>query len=86
MRLQGSPLKPATLCLVLASAWGGCTAEPTKSQYVSSVVNRECSHLTGTKNQKCRIEVIKRFSGVSLEEMKANYPVPEPADRPSCAL
>ena len=52
-------------------AWGGCSAEPTKSQYVSSVVAVECAEGNGSERRECRIEVIKRFLDVSLEEMKA---------------
>ena len=83
MRLQS---KPWLANLVLVSIWGGCTAEPTKSQYVSSIVQRECAEGTGSERRECRIEVIKRFLDVSLEEMKAQFPEPEPPIRPSCSL
>jgi hypothetical protein len=74
------------MSLTLMLAWGGCAAEPTKSQYVSAVVTQECSKFVGSERRECRIEVIKRFIDVSLEEMKANYPEPEPPSRPGCAL
>lgn len=65
---------------------GGCQSEPTKSQYVSARVREECVGLSGNDARTCRIEVIKRFSSVSLAEMKAQFPPPEKPDRPSCSL
>ncbi len=87
---DGGDMRAWILSLVLALTWGGvwsgCSAEPTKSQYVSAVVRAECAGLRGTEAQGCRVAVIKRFSKVPLEEMKAKYPAPAPPDRPSCSL
>lgn len=76
--------KAIAIGLLLVIAWSGCSYEPTKSQYVSSIVQRECAEYTGTDKQSCRISIIKKFTRVSLEEMKATYPKPEPPDRPGC--
>lgn len=80
------PAKPWLASLSLILVWGGCTAEPTKSQYVSSIVQRECAEGNGTERRECRIEVIKRYLDVSLEELRAQYPKPAPPTRPSCSL
>lgn len=87
------PSPPSTLgglfaCLVLGVffGFGGCHGEPTKSQYVSAVVRQECGTLRGTDAQSCRIGVVKRFSDVPFEQMKAEYPPPPPPSRPSCSL
>jgi hypothetical protein len=73
-----------TLCglAILAS----CERTPSKSDYVSARVRETCGHLPAKDAQNCRIEVIKRFSDVPLEEMQKRYPPPEPRDRPSCGL
>ncbi|MCH7866875.1 MAG: hypothetical protein IH881_04215 [Myxococcales bacterium] len=80
------PVRAWLASLILMLAWGGCSAEPTKSQYVSSVVAVECAEGNGSERRECRIEVIKRFLDVSLEEMKAQYPKPDPPLRPGCSL
>ncbi len=88
-RVHSSPRKriaPWVACLLLGWVWGGCESEPTKSQWVSSVVRKECAGLKGTEAQRCRIIVIKRFANVSIEEMKQQYPEPEPPDGPSWSL
>ncbi len=77
---------PLGACLTLAVLFGGCRSEPTKSQYVSARVGEECGELRGTVAQSCRIGVIKRYADVPLEQMKAEFPEPEPPIRPGCAL
>ncbi len=87
---SGAPMSIGGIvpCVILAIVFGfgGCQSEPTKSQYVSAVVRQECAGLRGTEAQSCRIAVIKRFADVPLSEMKAQYPPPDPPDRPSCSL
>lgn len=86
MGRQDFSSKSWVMSLTLMLAWGGCAAEPTKSQYVGAVVTQECSGFVGSERRECRLEVIKRFLDVSFEEMKANYPEPESPSRPSCSL
>ena len=84
-----TPTRGAVLpCLALAVlfGFGGCQGEPTKSQYVSAQVRAECPGLRGTEAQACRIAVIKKYANVPLEEMKSQFPPPEPPARPSCSL
>ena len=72
------------LGLLIVVAWSGCSYEPTKSQYVSAIVQENCSEYSGTDKQSCRIWIIKKYTRVSLEEMKAEFPEPEPPGRPGC--
>jgi hypothetical protein len=81
-----SGVKAGLVAIAFALGAIACSAEPTKSQYVSAVVTQECAEFTNTAKQSCRIEVIKRFTRVSFEEMKAMYPKPEPTARPGLAL
>lgn len=62
-----SRVKTGLVTMVFVVGAIACTAEPTKSQYVSAVVTEECAEFTGTEKQSCRIEVIKRFTRVSFE-------------------
>jgi hypothetical protein len=72
------------LCALAISA--SCERTPSKSDYVSARVRETCGELDAKAAQSCRIEVIKQFTDVPLEEMQRRYPPPEPRDRPSCGF
>jgi len=91
-RFGGDAARAGRVALVLVwliAGWPACDYHPTKSEYVSAVVRRECPPEEAKDTQAlqaCRLEVIKRFTDVPLEQMERLYPPPEPRPRPSCWL
>jgi hypothetical protein len=77
------PVVLATSALVLGAS---CERIPTKSDYVSAQVTKECRGKTGQALQLCRLVVIKKFKDVPFEDMKRRYPVPELKQRGACSM
>ncbi len=66
--------------------WGvsGCEQEPNKTHYITAQVRKECP--ATEEPDKCRLEVMKRMIGMSLEDLRARYPEPSRPRRPGCSL
>lgn len=67
--------------LVFAS----CEREPTKSDYIDARVKVECAGQTGEAFRSCRLEVIKKYMRVPLEELQSQFPPPAVGGRTGCA-
>lgn len=66
------PIGLLVVSLVLAS----CERTPTKAEFVDHRVEVECAGKTGEAFKLCRLDVIKKYLDVSLEQMQANLPPP----------
>jgi hypothetical protein len=62
-----------------------CERTPTKADYVDSRVVAECAGRSGEAFTLCRLEVIKKYLDVPLEDMKKQFPAPVYKDRMGCA-
>ena len=77
------PVLVAASTLILGAS---CERTPTKSDYVSAQVTKQCRGKTGQALQLCRLVVIKKFKDVPFEDMKRRYPVPELKQRGACSM
>lgn len=77
------PVLVATTMLVLGAS---CERTPTKSDYVSAQVRKECRGKKGQALQLCRLVVIKKYKDISFEDMVRRYPKPELQQRHACSL
>lgn len=62
--------------LVAILALASCERTPTKAEFVDHRVEIECAGKTGEAFKLCRLDVIKKYLDVSLEQMQANLPPP----------
>ena len=86
-----TPLKtyfalPAWVAAAALVAGASCDRTPTKSDYVSAQVTKECRGTSGRELQVCRIVVIKKYKDVPLEVLKERFPVPELKQRHACSM
>lgn len=71
--------------LALAALVGAsCERTPTKSDYIDARVQVECGGRTGEAFRLCRLEVIKKYMRVPLEELQAQFPPPKVEGRMGC--
>jgi hypothetical protein len=61
-----------------------CERTPTKSDYIDARVRAECGDRTGEAFRLCRLEVIKKYMRVPLEELQAQFPPPKVEGRMGC--
>ncbi|MBY0400817.1 hypothetical protein K2X89_11005 [Myxococcota bacterium] len=73
------------LALVVALGLASCERTATKADYVDARVAAECAERSGESFTLCRLEVIKRYMKVPLDEMQAQFPAPQPDDRMGCS-
>jgi len=57
-----------------------CERTDTKAEFVDSRVTVECAAQSGEAFALCRLEVIKKYMDVPLEEMQKNLPPPPPPE------
>jgi hypothetical protein len=76
-----APIAVAAATLVLAS----CERSATKAQFVDHRVAVECADESGEAFKLCRLEVIKKYMDVPLEEMQKNLPLPPLASPFACS-
>ena len=76
----------ASIALLIAgSTLASCERTPTKADYVDDRVAAECAGRTGEAFTLCRLEVIKKYMHVPLDQMQAQFPAPEIQDRLGCS-
>lgn len=63
----------------------GCERKATKADYVDARIAAECADRTGEAFTLCRLEVIKKYMSVSLEQMQRDFPAPVFEDRMGCS-
>lgn len=64
--------------LVMLVVLASCERAPTKAEYVDGRVAVECEGQSGEAFTLCRLEVIKKYMDVPLEEMQKHFPPPPP--------
>lgn len=62
-----------------------CERTPTKAEFVDHRVRIECDGKTGEEFRLCRLDVIKKYLDVSLEQMQATLPPPPVKSAFSCS-
>ncbi|MFO0689700.1 MAG: hypothetical protein U0900_13415 [Myxococcota bacterium] len=70
--------------LVAGLALASCERTPTRAEYVDDRVAAECAGRTGDAFTACRLDVIKKYLDVPLEEMQKQFPAPVRKDRLGC--
>lgn len=74
------------VALVMLFVLASCEQAPTKAQYVDGRVTVECQGRSGEAFTLCRLEVIKKYMDVPLEEMQKQLPPPPaPTSRLACS-
>lgn len=68
-----------------ALALASCERTTTKAGFVDHRVTVECQGTTGEAFKLCRLEVIKKYMDVPLEEMQKNLPLPPPSSPFACS-
>jgi len=85
-RRAGRWLAPAVVAVLLPGLLlAGCERTPTKADYVDARVVVECAGRTGEAFTLCRLEVIKKYLPVPLEQMQRDFPAPVFEDRMGCS-
>jgi|JI10StandDraft_1071094.scaffolds.fasta_scaffold143751_4 hypothetical protein len=78
---RGAPIALVTAALMLTS----CERSATKAEFVDHRVAVECADESGEAYKLCRLEVIKKYMDVPLEEMQKNLPPPPPTNPFACS-
>jgi hypothetical protein len=84
MSKRSSAAAPIAL-LAAMLALASCERTPTKAEFVDHRVGIECAGKTGEAYKLCRLDVIKKYLDVSLEQMQATLPPPPARSVFSCS-
>ena len=71
--------------LAAISLLASCERPPTKADFVDHRVGIECAGKTGEAFKLCRLDVIKKYLDVPLEQMQATLPPPPAKSVFSCS-
>lgn len=77
-------LSPSVLLFAIL-ALASCQRTATKAEFVDHRVGVECAGQTGEAFRRCRLEVIKKYMDVTLEEMQKTLPPPPPKSPFACS-
>jgi hypothetical protein len=74
--------RPRMIALALSVlALASCERTATKAEFVDHRVTVECADTSGEAFTLCRLEIIKKYMDVPLQEMQKNLP-PPPLESP----